>query len=191
MDHCYGVYNNENGKWVMKNTHYINRHQFEIILNFPGGFYSFFYFSLIALDFGLDPAPLPPPPSSAYIAITPVLNAPSENDISSQKANPYNKDVDMSIVVKATEKKPVEIARNSSAMVFFSLTSSIASTVVSNKPIVAKTTEGYQSIYRSTSETIMPFIPVICLYFGDGICPKAYGIHSEDRIIDRIIQTSR
>ena len=48
--------------------------------------------------------------------------------------------------------------------------------MVSNKPIVAKTTEGYQSIYRSTSETIMPFIPVICLYFGDGICPKAYGV---------------
>lgn len=120
MDHCYGVYNNENGKWVMKNTHYINRHQFEIILNFPGGSYSFFFFSLIALDFVLDPAPLPPPPSSAYIAITPVLNAPSENDISSQKANPYNKDVDMSIVEKATEKKPVEIARNSSGMVFFS-----------------------------------------------------------------------
>ena len=68
-----------------------------------------------------------------------------------------------------------------------SLTSSIASTVVSNKPIVAKTTEGYQSIYRSTSETIMPFIPVICMYFGDGICPKAYGIYSEDVIIDRII----
>ena len=88
---------------------------------------------------------------------------------------------------KATEKKPVEIARNSSGMVFFSLTSSIASTVVSNKPIVSKTTEGYQSIYRSTSETIMPFIPVICMYFGDGICPKAYGIYSEDVIIDRII----
>lgn len=52
---------------------------------------------------------------------------------------------------------------------------SVGSTMVSNKPIVAKTTEGYQSIYRSTSETIMPFIPVICMYFGDGICPKAYG----------------
>lgn len=67
----------------------------------------------IALDFVLDPAPLPPPASSAYIAITPVLNAPSENDTSSQKANPYNKNVDMSIVEKASEKKPVEIARNS------------------------------------------------------------------------------
>lgn len=71
----------------------------------------------------------------------------------------------MSIVNKATEKKPVEIAKSSTG----------TSTVVSNKPIVSKTTEGYQTIYRSTSETIMPFIPVICLYFGDGICPRAYG----------------
>lgn len=63
------------------------------------------------------------------------------------------------------EKKPVEISKSAAG----------TSTVVSNKPIVSKTTEGYQTIYRSTSETIMPFIPVICLYFGDGICPKAYG----------------
>lgn len=49
------------------------------------------------------------------------------------------------------------------------------STVVSNKPIVSQTTEGYKSIYRSTSETILPFIPVICVYFGDGLSPKAFG----------------
>ena len=72
----------------------------------------------------------------------------------------------MSIVEKAAENRPVEISKSESAG---------TSTVVSNKPIVSKTTEGYQTIYRSTSETIMPFIPVICIYFGDGICPKAYG----------------
>ena len=43
-----------------------------------------------------------------------------KQDISAQKANPYNKDIDMSIVEKATEKKPVEIARNSSGTFFFS-----------------------------------------------------------------------
>ena len=119
----------------------------------------------IALDFVLDPAPLPPPPSSAYIAITPVLNAPSEASPNATATNPYDKKVDMSIVEKSTEKKPVEISRSKTG----------TSTVVSNKPIVSKTTEGYQTIYRSTSETIMPFIPVICLYFGDGLCPKAFG----------------
>lgn len=75
----------------------------------------------------------------------------------------------MSIVENATEKKPVEISKSAAG----------TSTIVSNKPIVSKTTEGYQTIYRSTSETIMPFIPVICLYFGDGICPKAYGRRSD------------
>ena len=113
----------------------------------------------------LDPAPLPPPPSSAYIAITPVLNAPSEASPNATATNPYDKKGDMSIVEKSTEKKPVEISRSKTG----------TSTVVSNKPIVSKTTEGYQTIYRSTSETIMPFIPVICLYFGDGLCPKAFG----------------
>ena len=94
-----------------------------------------------------------------------MLNAPSEASPNATATNPYDKKVDMSIVEKNAEKKPVEISRSKTG----------TSTVVSNKPIVSKTTEGYQSIYRSTSETIMPFIPVICLYFGDGLCPKAFG----------------
>ena len=117
----------------------------------------------------MDPAPLPPPPSSAYIAITPVLNEPGERPPNATSTDPYKKKVDMSIVENATEKKPVEISKSAAG----------TSTIVSNKPIVSKTTEGYQTIYRSTSETIMPFIPVICLYFGDGICPKAYGRRSD------------
>lgn len=86
----------------------------------------------------------------------------------------------MSIVENATEKKPVEISKSAAG----------TSTIVSNKPIVSKTTEGYQTIYRSTSETIMPFIPVICLYFGDGICPKAYGRKQVEGFMTRIVQTS-
>ena len=70
----------------------------------------------IALDFVLDPAPLPPPASSTYIAITPVLNAPSENS-SSQTANPYNPKADMAVVESATEKKPVEISRSKSGTI--------------------------------------------------------------------------
>lgn len=42
MDHCYGLFMNEKGKWVMKDTIYMHRHQFEIILNFPGGHLSSF-----------------------------------------------------------------------------------------------------------------------------------------------------
>ncbi|KAK8799785.1 hypothetical protein WA588_002609 [Blastocystis sp. NMH] len=152
FDHCYGLFMNDHGKWSLKSDIYRHYHQLELVLNFPA-----------ALDFVLDPAPLPPPPSSAYIAITPVLNEPGEGTAAAAN-DPYKKKVDMSIVNKATEKKPVEIAKSSTG----------TSTVVSNKPIVSKTTEGYQTIYRSTSETIMPFIPVICLYFGDGICPRAY-----------------
>lgn len=96
-----------------------------------------------------------------------MLNEPGEKSGGVTATDPYKKKVDMDIVEKAAEKKPVEISKSSSAG---------TSTVVSNKPIVSKTTEGYQTIYRSTSETIMPFIPVICIYFGNGICPKAYGI---------------
>ena len=72
----------------------------------------------------------------------------------------------MEIVDKVSEPHPVEISRSSSAG---------TSTLVSNKPILSKTTEGYKNIYRSTSETIMPFIPVICFYFGNGVCTKAFG----------------
>ena len=93
MDHCYGVVQNKNGKWQLISNCHAHHHQFELILNFPG-----------ALDFVLDPAPLPPPASSTYIAITPVLNAPSENS-SSQTANPYNPKADMAVVESATEKK--------------------------------------------------------------------------------------
>lgn len=37
MDHCYGTFMNENGKWKMVSDNYRHRHQLEIILNFPGG----------------------------------------------------------------------------------------------------------------------------------------------------------
>ena len=175
MDHCYGVLQNRNGKWQLISNCHVRHHQFELILNFPGGTSPFPLFP-IALDFVLDPAPLPPPASSAYIAITPVLNAPSENS-SSQAANPFNSKADMAVVESATEKKPIEISRSKSGSqsprFFYSRIGT--STVVSNKPIVSQTTEGYKSIYRSTSETILPFIPVICVYFGDGLSPKAFG----------------
>ena len=38
MDHCYGTLLNDKGKWKMVSDNYAHRHQFEIILNFPGGF---------------------------------------------------------------------------------------------------------------------------------------------------------
>ena len=115
MDHCYGVVQNKNGKWQLISNCHAHHHQFELILNFPGGISPFLRFP-IALDFVLDPAPLPPPASSTYIAITPVLNAPSENS-SSQTANPYNPKADIAVVESATEKKPVEISRSKSGTI--------------------------------------------------------------------------
>lgn len=46
MDHCYGLFMNESGKWTMKDTIYMHRHQFEIILNFPGGHLPLFFLIL-------------------------------------------------------------------------------------------------------------------------------------------------
>lgn len=119
-DHCYGVIRNQQGEWKMISDCYKHHHQLELIFNFPGGYPSLALLQ-IALDFVLDPAPLPPPPSSAYIAITPVLNAPSETPANATTTNPYNQKADMSVVESSSEKKPVEIARSEKAGSIFGM----------------------------------------------------------------------
>lgn len=37
MDDCYGVVQNKNGKWQLISDCHAHHHQFELILNFPGG----------------------------------------------------------------------------------------------------------------------------------------------------------
>lgn len=143
MDRCYNTLENHNGEWLLANNTYRRYKQFEIILNFP-----------LALDFVFDPAPLPPPASSAYISIT---QAPAEKVSAPQtRTNPFER-----------------TANTPSSSVSSASPPKSGSTLISSEPILPKPSESLKTNYAATTETIMPFVPIICVYFGNGVSPQA------------------